>query len=291
MINYGGDKVNYYLLNRFFTQNTFFELIDDNIISKNKLFCRTVNKYINNPYDKTIGQIVNECYHILEKNYKNEYFYKNTLLNKLLLGVHSVNTTTALSEFRISKSKADFILINGNAVVYEIKTGLDNFERLDNQIKDYYSAFKNVCVVTDENNYYPLYRILKDTPVGIYVITNRGTISRKKEPVENEKNLDKNKIFKTLRKNEFEQIILNCYDYLPNVVPVEYYKECFELFDTIPMDVLYSEYLKTLKARKSLAAESIKEKPYSLRSLLYFSNFSAKELEQISCKMDENFGG
>ena len=79
---------------------------------------------------------------------RNEYYYKITLLNKLLLGIHSVNTTTALTEFPIAKSKADFVLINGKAVVYEIKTELDNLERLESQISDYYKAFDHVAVVT-----------------------------------------------------------------------------------------------------------------------------------------------
>ena len=89
---------------------------------------------------------------------RNEYYYKNTLLNKLLLGIHSVNTTTALTEIPIAKSKADFVLINGKAVVYEIKTELDNFDRLENQINDYYTAFDHVAVVTCKENI----QVLKD---------------------------------------------------------------------------------------------------------------------------------
>ena len=64
--------------------------------------------------------------------------------------MHSVNTTTALTEVAIAKSKADFVLINGKAVVYEIKTELDNLERLCSQIDDYYKAFDHVAVVTYE---------------------------------------------------------------------------------------------------------------------------------------------
>ena len=47
----------------------------------------------------------------MKNNYRNEYFIRILLLNKLLLGVHSVNTTTALTEVAIAKSKADFVLI------------------------------------------------------------------------------------------------------------------------------------------------------------------------------------
>ena len=59
------------------------------------------------------------------------------MLNKLLLGRHSINTTTALTQIPINKSKADFILINGKAVVYEIKTELDNFEFIKNTYENY----------------------------------------------------------------------------------------------------------------------------------------------------------
>lgn len=96
--------------------------------------------------------MVSEIYNILKTEYRNEYYYKNTLLNKLLLGVHSVNTTTALTEIPIAKSKADFVLINGKAVVYEIKTELDNLERLESQINDYFKAFDHVAVVTYNEN-------------------------------------------------------------------------------------------------------------------------------------------
>ena len=99
------------------------------------------------------------------------------MLNKLLLGVHSVNTTTALTEVAIAKSKADFVLINGKAVVYEIKTELDNLERLSSQVDDYYKAFDHVAVVTYEKNLQQLQKVLDsiDKPVGIYVLRKMGS--------------------------------------------------------------------------------------------------------------------
>ena len=59
----------------------------------------------------------------------------NTLLNKLLVGIHNVNTTTTLSQIRIGHSIADFAMINGEGQVYEIKSGLDNFDRLYDQLQ------------------------------------------------------------------------------------------------------------------------------------------------------------
>ncbi|WP_245780719.1 sce7726 family protein [Gracilibacillus orientalis] len=83
----------------------------------------------------------------------------------------------------MSKSKADFILINGKAVVYEIKTELDTFERLNSQINDYFRAFDHVCVVTSESQYKKAEKKLKDSKVGICVLTKRNTIRTRKEPI------------------------------------------------------------------------------------------------------------
>ena len=59
--------------------------------------------YIQGPKNINVIQKMKSLYNYLKKSYRNEYFYKNTMLNKLLLGRHSVNTTTALSEMPIGK--------------------------------------------------------------------------------------------------------------------------------------------------------------------------------------------
>ena len=56
------------------------------------------------------------------------------ILNQLLIKKHDVYNTAALTELPIGESKADFIMINGRGIVYEIKTDLDNLVRLENQI-------------------------------------------------------------------------------------------------------------------------------------------------------------
>ena len=147
------------LINRFFTRNTFREIIEDGFSSA---YSEVLDKYVVDYYNKTNNECISEIYSYLKNNYRNEYYYKNTLLNKLLLGLHSVRTTTALTEVPIAKSKADFILINGKAVVYEIKTPLDNFDRLMGQIEDYYKVFTRVVVVTGEGEYVSLSKKLTD---------------------------------------------------------------------------------------------------------------------------------
>ena len=73
---------------------------------------------------KDLYDTFERLYKQLLRHYRNEYVYKNTLFNKLVLGIHSLNTTSAIVELPIVDSIADFILFNGKAVVYEIKTEL-----------------------------------------------------------------------------------------------------------------------------------------------------------------------
>lgn len=215
------------ILNRVFTQNIFKNLLDDQYDST---YCTVVRRYVKDPEFKSNEELISEIYSVMEKKYRNEYFYKNTILNKLLIGRHSLKTTTALAEIPVSKSKADFILINGKAVLYEIKTELDTFERLENQLTDYYKAFSHVCVVTSESNYDIVAKRLEDTPVGILLLTRKNTLKTKKEPIEDTTRLDLSTMFKILRKSEYESIVKDCYGELPNVSQFKHYTACRNLF-------------------------------------------------------------
>jgi len=84
----------------------------------------------------------------------------NTLLNKLIVGIHSVNTTTVLSQVRVAGHIADFVMINGVGKVYEIKSELDNFDRLNDQLYDYFKAFSLVSVLVSENELIHIENIL-----------------------------------------------------------------------------------------------------------------------------------
>lgn len=191
------EQCNSILINRFFSKSTFRSIIKD---GSSSAFSDAVNRYVPDKDLANNAAYIDAVYHYLDANYRNEYFYKNTLLNKLLLGRHSINTTIALTELPIGDSIADFILINGKAVVYEIKTELDNFDRLEGQLTDYYKAFTRVVVVTAEENYEELLKRFDGTPVGICILTTRDTLSFRKEPEEYQDRLDKKVIFNILRK-------------------------------------------------------------------------------------------
>ncbi|WP_195954694.1 sce7726 family protein [Clostridium tertium] len=276
------------ILNRIFTKTTFNSLIYN---KDNTCYSTIVTRYLSDINKKSNKLIIRDLYKFMGREYRNEYYFKNTLINKLLLGKYSVNTTTALTEVPINKSKADFILVNNKAVVYEIKTSLDTLERLDTQLNDYFKAFTTVCVVTCESNYEKLNSLLKDTKVGIYILTDKNTLSKRKEPIEERAYLNYEVIFKILRKNEFENILLKCYGKLPSSTPAFYYDECFEYFKSIDIDLIYKYMLEELRKRIYLDKENYKNIiPYELKFLAYFAEYKEEDYSKLNKFLMKGFG-
>ena len=282
-------NVNINALNRVFTKQVINSLVEND--DNTKIILENIIKhYLSDMHFKKNVDIITRIYLYMSKNYRNEYFYINTLLNKLLLGRHSLSTTTAITQLPIASSKADFILLNGKAVVYEVKTELDTFGRLEYQLNDYYKAFTYVNVITCESNYFKLNKMLKDTPTGICVLSEKNTIRTKKEAQYSSDHLDKQVIFKILRKYEFENMIMNFYKKLPQATPAFYYDECFKLFEKIPLDALYSSFIRQIKNRnKVLDLNSFNSVPYELKSYAYFSNLKSSEYHNIFNFLNRNY--
>lgn len=279
-------NTNNIVLNRFFTQNVLSEAIKEN---DRTLYGNIIKRYVIGSETKDNGKVISEIYHILGVSYRNEYYYKNTLLNLLLIEKHNLETTTALTEVRIGKSKADFILINGKAIVYEIKTELDNFDRLENQINDYYKAFSQVCVVSCEKNYAILDKKFRNNSVGIYILTKQNKLNVVKEPGDFELMLDHSTLFKILHKKEYEKILLSYFGQLPLTTQVYHYEKCLEMFGSIPVKEAYQLILQELKKRNIISLEEFRDIPYELQFLIYFSRFTKKDHRALKKFLDRKF--
>lgn len=276
------------LLNRVFSRNTLRALLNES--EKDNAYYAVLRRYINDPYNKNHKTLISEIYHNLKDKYRNEYYYKNTLLNRLLFKEHNPLDTVALTEIPVGKSIADFIMINGKAIVYEIKTDLDNFERLDSQLENYYKAFDNVCVVTSENNLDAIQSKLNNINIGIYYISKRGALKKLRKPISDMSNLDYEIIFKILRKKEYETIISKYYD-LPQVTQFKYYQACKDLFFTIPLANMYNDFKEQLKTRSNIDIELISDVPKEIKSVVYFSRLKQKEYDKLNLFLNKEYGG
>lgn len=276
------------ILKRFFSKPILHDLLSG---KTNDVFECVVRRYISDPEGKSYSELVSEIYTYLGKNYRTEYFYKNTMLNKLLIKRHDYTKTIVLSELPIGNSKADFIMINGKGVVYEIKTELDNLERLDSQIRDYYKAFSEVVIVTYEENLDKVKKIIPDT-VGIMLLTKRKALKMVRDPVPNFSFLDYMTIFKILRKYEFEDIIQSKAYSLPEVNQFQYYRECYSIITQIGIEELQVAMLKVLKKRMKIdIVEFTMSMPEELRFLSYFDDNILKYEKTAYCELSRSYGG
>ena len=83
----------------------------------------------------TVGDLFEKAFSILrKKGNRHEYVYKSALTQNILLGRHSLNTASMITEFRVGKCKADLVIFNGTATAYEIKSERDSLSRLERQI-------------------------------------------------------------------------------------------------------------------------------------------------------------
>lgn len=284
------EKFDKYIINKIFTVPYFDRMIHENSVPES--FIKCVKRYIK-VESATVGETISEIYHFMDCEYRNEYFYKNTILNQLLIKKHDLYNTAALTELPISDSKADFIMINGRGVVYEIKTDLDNLLRLENQIIDYYKVFSYVYVVVGNKQLSHVKEFLKGQKVGIYELTSNGKLICRKKALYNKENLSYKAMFQVLRKVEFESILLKHFHKLPVVNSFQYYRECQKWLGCINIITLQKDVMECLKARTLLFVENKLEEnvPYELRFYAYFSKKVKSDYQKIDTFWNARMGG
>lgn len=232
--------------------------------------------------DATLGQMFEDLYDLLLRNYRCEYIYKNALANKILLGRHAPTTSTLLTEFGVGSCKADVVILNGTSSVYEIKTELDSLDRLDTQIATYLKTFDNVFVVTHQSQLDKLSRAL-DERAGIILLTERYTLQTVREASSNKASVDAGIIFDSLRQAEYCRLVKDNFGFVPDVPNTMIYRACRDLVTTLDPVVVHTGMVNILKRRSSghILKELIKDIPRSLR-LLYAAN-------RITAKQHTNF--
>ena len=76
-----------YMINKIFTVPYFDRIISENSVLES--FSKCVKRYIKTE-NATVGEAISEIYHFMDCEYRNEYFYKNTILNQLLIKKHDL---------------------------------------------------------------------------------------------------------------------------------------------------------------------------------------------------------
>lgn len=216
----------------------------------------------------TVGDAFNTAFGVLKiAGLRDEYIYRAALIHKILMGKHSFRTASILNEFRAGACKADLVILNGTATVYEIKSERDSLTRLLHQVENYKRVFATVNVITSEAH---VETVLTMVPldIGILCLSRRYQISVVRDAVDQPNRICPLTVFESLRTVEAAAILKALGVPIPDVPNTQRHaamRACFA--ELLPVDV-HREMVSTLKKTRNLAplSELVDQLPESLHA-------------------------
>lgn len=243
-------------LSRLFSSSVFRELakkgrspLFTQLFCQTGLGCRPDRK-------QTVSSAFDAAFAVLRTSgIRDEYVYRAALTHNILLGRHSLNTASMLTEFRAGTSKADLAILNGTGTVYEIKSDRDSLSRLLSQIENYQKVFAKVYVIAGEAH---VEDVISSTPksVGVLSLVRWDRIRTVREAIEQPDQVCSETIFDSLRVAEARTILKNVGISVPDVPNTMLWATMRELFARLPARVAHEQMVQTLKRTRNLATLS-----------------------------------
>lgn len=203
-------------------------------------------------YNRTYREYYNYVYKVLSEHYNNEYFYKNEFINSVFKEMSEHESTGIFSEFRIMNTIADIVCFNGHSVVYEVKTELDNDDRLESQLNEYLRLFNEVNIivpVSKVQNY-------KSLPpnVGILVFDKDKRLFSWFKKARINYVVDSKLVMQVLHTQEYKAIVKSYYgkEILDSTNDFTQFNVCSKLIEKIPTRTLNTLFVQTLKKRAGI---------------------------------------
>lgn len=226
----------------------------------------------------TYWNYFDHVYKVLEKNYRNEYVYKNTFITEWLIKEYSLKDTIAFSEFRVGSAIADLALFNGASKAFEIKTELDNNKRLLAQL-DEYSKLMEECYIVVPEELVREYLVDIPSSVGILAVKRGQRFLKIESRRDARKNttVDIDVLMSSVRCNEYKWMTKQAYGRLPDVNCFEMFDACKDFLGRLPTNELHKLFLCAIKSRKNITPR-LKDIPRSARQICLAMDISEKNL-------------
>ncbi|RRN45490.1 hypothetical protein EHV23_04680 [Lautropia dentalis] len=198
---------------------------------------------------------------------RSEYIYKSAIVQKILTGRHSLRTASMITEFRTGSCKADIIILNSTATVYEIKSERDSLSRLLHQIENYRKVFTKINIITNEEHMKEVLNTVPDN-IGLLRLSNRYQITSVRTSKESLDAINSGAIFDSLRNDEQIAILQKMGIETPTLPNTKRHHELRRIFTTLDPYMAHKEMVRTLKQTRSLANQTnfIDHLPVSLQS-------------------------
>lgn len=200
----------------------------------------------------TVHDLFELAFALLQREgYRDEYIYKAALVKRVLLGTHSLQTASMLCEFRAGHCKADLVILNGTAAVYEIKSERDSLSRLQKQVAAYSKVFAKVNVIASENHISSIEASVPDY-VGIHILNRRYRVSTVREAMDRPEDTSTEAIFDAIRTQEAIMILTMNGFSVPDVPNTALHMAVRELFLTLSPNVAHEGLVRVLKKTRTL---------------------------------------
>ncbi|HKX77562.1 MAG TPA: sce7726 family protein [Novosphingobium sp.] len=255
-------------LTRLFSAAVFHEMAKK---GRSSLFSRLVaetNLRDHCGTEATVGEAFDSAFDVLKvAGQRDEYIYRSAISHKILMGTHSLQTASMLNEFRAGSCKADLVILNGTATVYEIKSERDSLARLANQVENYKRVFAKVNVIASEGHVDGVLATVPDD-VGVMCLSRRYRISTVREAVDRPARICPVTVFESLRSAEAIAILKALGIAVPQVPNTQRHAALRALFADLDPATLHVEMVHTLKRTRNLAplGELVDRLPGSLQA-------------------------
>jgi hypothetical protein len=237
---------------------------------KSPLFARLASQSLlltSLPAYAPVRKLFEEAFSILKREgCRHEYIYKAALMHKILLGTHSLQTASMLNEFRVCECKADLVILNGTATVYEVKSERDSLSRLERQVTAYTKVFGQVYVIAAESHIDAVIRSVPEE-IGILRLTSRHQISTLREAIDRRQNTSPAAIFDSIRTEEARAILLSQGVSVPTVPNTILNPVLRQLFIRLDARTAHDGMVQVLKKTRNLLplSDLVAQLPHSLQ--------------------------
>ncbi|MDB6161463.1 MAG: uncharacterized protein JWO04_5169 [Gammaproteobacteria bacterium] len=239
-------------LSRLFSSSVIRELARR---GRSPLFTRLARQsqlFASLPASECVHSLFDAAFQLLKRQgCRDEYVYKAALVQKILLGRHSLQTASMLNEFRVGGCKADLAILNGTATVYEVKSERDSLARLQRQIAAYMTVFSRVYVITAETHVNAVMTSLPEE-IGVLQLNSRHQISTLREAADRPERTSPIAIFESIRTGE-ARLILQARGVSIPVVPNTQQSAVFrQLFGKLNPREAHESMVQVLKKTRNL---------------------------------------
>ena len=263
-----------------FTPSTLKSLLSNDTVSPHEKLIEALRIELDLSASCTLSETINKTYSILRREgNRTDYVYRNAIIDKVVIGRHSINTATPIQEFRVGSSLADLVVLNGTSTVYEIKSERDTLRRLARQIENYSKVFERTYVVTSASKLYSLEHDLPEH-VGIITLSRDYTLQTVREATTNWELIDTIAISRTMTIPEACAVLKRLNTPVPDVPNMLIRRAIDHAFKRLDARSCSQAFTSTLKSsrRPRVTQADITQVPRPLRSFALSHLRNAEEL-------------